>query len=148
MSKETLPGHPHQDVTDQHVHLRNLLEDISRCLGRRDKSRAEVLECLRRLQEELREHFEHEEAGGYFHEVIEIAPRFKPRLDALLAQHPDLKHRLDQLQRTAEREPVDDDWWHAVTEEFALFYDELDQHERGETEMLQDAYTRDVGTDD
>jgi hypothetical protein len=40
------------------------------------------------------------------------------------------------------------DWWQHTTELFRAFRDELTRHEKQEDGLLQEAYTRDIGTHD
>jgi hypothetical protein len=136
------------DLAEAHLRLQNLFEEISRRLSPREWTPAEVLETFNRLRDELLEHFRHEELGGYFGDAVELAPRLKARADVLLQQHPDLANHLDRLRMLAERGRSTEIWWHAVTEEYASFYDAFDRHERSETELLQEVYTQDVRNED
>jgi hypothetical protein len=137
-----------RDASEEHGHLRKLLQQASDYLSRRQASRAQLTETLVELRRELLDHFQHEESGGYFREVVSIAPRLKGRADALLAQHLDLKARLDRLQSLAQQDEQNESWWQEIIAEFGGFFREFDEHERGETALLQEAYTRDIGTDD
>jgi hypothetical protein len=106
------------------------------------------LEALTELRAELVEHFRQEELGGYFHDVIKLAPRFKERADTLLQQHPTLQQRIDSVRLMAEQSSSSPSWWQSLDDELHKFYQVFDQHERDETALLQDAYTCDIGTDD
>jgi iron-sulfur cluster repair protein YtfE (RIC family) len=148
MAREQVAHHDHEDPADDHGRLRELVGHARTCLMRREIDPAQLLRLLARLRSELLEHFHHEETGGYFVHVIEAAPRLKDRVDVLLRQHPELRQRIDRLQDLARRTPPDEAWWEVITLEFSDFYDEFDEHERGETVLLQKAYTDDIGVSD
>jgi iron-sulfur cluster repair protein YtfE (RIC family) len=137
-----------RDASEEHGHLRKLCQQASDYLSRRQATRVKLTETLVQLRHELLDHFQQEELGGYFREVINIAPRLKGRADALRAQHLDLKARLDRLQSLAQQDEQTESWWQEMIAEFGGFLREFDEHERGETALLQEAYTRDIGTDD
>jgi hypothetical protein len=138
------PGHP----TDEHIQLRQMIDDTRECLQQRAFTHKELLETLVRLRTQLVEHFRNEESGGYFPDVIKVAPRLQQRADALLQQHPALQEQIDGVRLIAEQSGPSEKWWRSIADEFSKFCREFDQHERDETALLQDAYNRDIGTDD
>ncbi len=148
MAREQVSRHDHEDPSDDHERLRELVVHTRTCMLRREIDPAQLLQLFVRLQTELLEHFHHEETGGYFVKVIEAAPRLKDRVDVLFRQHPELLQRIDRLQVLARATPPGEKWWEVITLEFSGFYDEFDKHERGETMLLQEAYTDDIGVSD
>ena len=146
---ETHSGHPHQQAIEEHLHLHQLFEDLANSLTASQRTtQVAFVGGLSQLKSELLAHFDHEEMSGYFTDAIEVAPRLKSRADKLLEEHPQLAKTLDRLLGIAESGDPTDSWWKSMTEAFAQFHEEFDEHERGETELIQEAYNRDVGTDD
>ena len=148
MKTDQSKAHRQFDPAEAHLHLRNLIDNTARRLAQRNMSQGDVLEVFHSLRTELLDHFRHEEECGFFDAVVDIAPRLKTRADALLNQHPDLQLRLEKLRAVAQQGQPCDAWWRGIADEYASFYEAFDLHERGETALLQEAYTRDVGDKD
>jgi hypothetical protein len=137
-----------EHATADHVQLSNALQELGARLSRRDLSPGEVVERLENLRRELLDHYRHEEASGFFREVVEVAPRLKSRADALMQEHVQLRQQMDNLIALARTKTADDPWWQSVTEALAAFETVFAEHERREDAVLQEAYIRDIGTDD
>jgi hypothetical protein len=148
MTSKDLPQATARDLSDEHSHLRQLVQEIRRTFARGGESQPEVLATLKHLNDVVLEHFQHEEAGGYFREAIEVAPRLKDQADGLLRQHPDLAKQLERLLSTATTGSPSASWWQAIAGEYDVFARTFDAHEQAENSLIQEAYTRDIGTDD
>jgi hypothetical protein len=94
---------------------------------------------LTNLGDYLRQHFAHEEEGGYLEEAIAHLPRLGPRADELMQQHGPLLCRLAKLEqrlhaaRSAEA-------WQALTKEFSGLAEALAAHEEAENAIMDEAF--------
>jgi len=88
------------------------------------------------LRRELAEHFEIEESGGSFEEVLRRAPQFGDRLAALRDEHASFLDRLDALLGDVDAGWSEVDRWREVAAGFQGFVEDLRAHERIEGQML------------
>jgi uncharacterized protein YyaL (SSP411 family) len=133
----------------QHRELRSLLETIDRALEERTATVEEVAQMLGQLGDRLVKHFALEEEGGYFTEALLHAPQLVARANALLAQHPRIRSRAVEIAlEVRTRQALEGDWWEQTQSRFHALRDELLRHETHENGLLQEAYTRDLGSHD
>src|SRR5688572_13350252 len=92
-------------------------------------SRAAMM--LSQLGEYLRQHFAHEEEGGYLEEAIAHLPRLGPPADKLERQHGALLHRWSRVEECLHAAHTVDSW-ETLKSEFSRFADLLEAHEQGE----------------
>lgn len=120
-----------------------LLAETLRQIERAPDAEA-LLPLLARLSLSLAAHFAAEEAADGLHEAVRsMAPRHVAHVDAVLAEHVDLRSRLaDLLVRGATT-----DWptLHAATIDFV---ERMRAHEGRENELFDDSVMRDVGAGD
>lgn len=135
-------------LCDEHLRLREMLESVRRAISYRPAPRHELGLLFRELAQHIFEHFEHEEAGGYFAAVIETAPQLRDRAGELLGQHPEMTAQLFELQEVVTNRSVNEQWWREVEELFARFLDLFARHEAAENALLQEAYGDDIGAED
>lgn len=147
MSLKTTANHP-ENVADEHSHLREMLAEIQNTLAQRQSSPIVVGALLDELREHCQRHFRHEEEGGYFSDAIAIAPRLSRRADALLRQHPEFTHSLDEMRQHAASGSMSHVWWERLCVQFDEFVCRFTEHERGENTLMFDAYCRDIGAED
>jgi len=148
MDSESAELKAHQELIEQHRALNELLGHVNEALAERSGTIAEVSGLLARLGDMLVKHFESEEQGGYFAEALTHAPRLIARANALMAQHPKMTRYARELAGAADPDREPDLWWQQTRERFEAFRDELKQHESRENELLQEAYHRDLGSND
>ena len=129
---------------EQHRTLKELLGRIERVLAEQSVSIAEAAELLGRLGDQLVKHFALEETDGYFADALAHAPQLVARANDLLAQHPKMTHLAKEL---AGAEPGEA-WWQETRQRFQAFLRELTRHERGEDQLVQEAYVRDLSATD
>jgi len=132
------------ELLAQHRDLKQLLIRIEQVLVEQTTSIDEAAHLLGQLGDKLVKHFALEEAGGYFNEALTQAPQLVARANDLLAQHPKMTHLLKQLSETQ----PDANWWRETHQRFQAFKAELLRHERGEDQLLQEAYVRDIAATD
>jgi hemerythrin-like domain-containing protein len=139
---------PASQLGDEHACLREMLDNIRSTLIARNASRSAVAAMFQQLSLVVLEHFEHEEQGGYFTEVIERAPRLSERADALLSEHPAMATQLVTLRTFAARRDEPVQWFASLSEMFERFVECFRAHETAENQLVQEAYSDDIGAED
>lgn len=135
-------------LIDEHQLLQRRLQEVGAVLAARWASRAAVASMIDDLRASILEHFEHEEAGGYFAEALEAAPRLGGRVRQLLSQHPEFSSQLILLRNQALETCSSPAYWERLQEIFADFLQRFRQHEFGENSLLLEAYDVDIGAED
>jgi hypothetical protein len=103
---------------------------------------------LAALARELDEHFRHEEAGGFFAEVLEAAPELQDRVESLRQQHRQLREMVRGLRGTCRWACVESGARTGWLAAFADFHRLFDQHESAEHSLLHESLLRDMGAAD
>jgi len=103
---------------------------------------------FKELVERVSFHFAHEEEGGYYSEVIEQAPRLATVAEQLQKQHAHLLSIAEQLHREIEQVPEAAVRCHPIRVNFEEFVRQCSEHEAAENQLVQDAYTLDIGSKD
>lgn len=145
--KQRNTEHPAK-VLEEHASLWEILDEARAALAERRARPQSIAEMLDELAQHVLDHFRHEETGGYFAEAIDVAPRLSERADDLLRQHPRLAAQLAQLRQYARRNDPSEAWWLRLSEMFTQFVSRFSEHECAENELLQDAYSTDIGAED
>lgn len=111
----------------------------------------EFVDVLREVRDQLAMHFALEEAYGYFEDPVAVAPRLAQRCEQLRLEHAELYVMIAELADQA------DDCVHerrsllplvAVQSAFVTFDERLQDHERREMEIIQEALIDDIGVGD
>jgi hypothetical protein len=130
-------GHsPARAVAEDHRALRAVVAGIHSALdagrARRATGPDVVAVGLDQLRGRLGAHFDEEERGGLFQQIVELAPEQANACARLRGEHVSLLARLDEL-RTARPEARRSAAWGAGVR---ALLDELDGHEARENEIL------------
>lgn len=143
-------GEPSLHVFRQeHRELRELIATIEQTLAQRTATLEQVGRHLAMLGDRLVRHFAFEEDGGYFSEALLQAPRLVAKANALLEQHPKMVRFTREM--VAEVEGVEhptEAWWQETDRRFREFRDVLLAHEQEENILIQEAFSRDIGSHD
>lgn len=131
---------------DEHQQLRELLYSVQQAVAAR-RPDVGVENLVGELARQVAEHFRHEEADGYFVDVIQVAPRLAHQVESLHQQHAQLTEQLDGLRRLA-KGVEEESQWEELTAALDRFCSAFQSHELGENQLLQQAYTDDIGVDD
>jgi hypothetical protein len=134
-------------ILDEHARLKNVLHNLHQALCAQAMDRAGVAGLVDDLVQQVLEHFQHEEQGGYFAEAIEAAPRLNDRANMLLGEHAEMARQLVTLQRRVTTEAAGPRWWRRLDEGYSAFVKQFLIHEAAENALLQEAYCEDIGTD-
>jgi hypothetical protein len=148
MSEHTTPNRPAvaEDLARAH---RALLDDLRRLEDAARPSAEEGLEGLRaRLaatRAHLAEHFRFEEEDGYLDAVRQSEPRLERAVEHLAEEHRSLMQTLDALLALARGAAPPED---RLREGLRQWVKEVRKHEARENDLVQDAFTQDIGTKD
>jgi hypothetical protein len=109
---------------------------------------AEMAMRLNSLRNELRAHFENEEAGGYLAAALAAAPEFAREAKELQAQHPQLLSALDQFIAQLQNNHPSVRTWDEARQRLEDFLLRLRDHEAAENTIVQAAFDNDLGAGD
>jgi hypothetical protein len=113
--------------------------------------RIEISTHCRTVQEfveQITKHFENEEQGGYFANAVRRAPHLADQAEELLQEHEELSEMIVSVNVLARSGVETNAWWEQMEADIARFRVRLLKHEAAETELLQSAYTDDIGAGD
>jgi hypothetical protein len=126
-----------------------LLEDLRHLEGAAHPAAAEGLDGLRaRLaatRAHLAAHFRFEEQNGYLDAVRKREPRLERAVQQLADEHRQLAESLEGLVREAGAATSLED---PLRQEVRAWIERVRQHEARENDLVQDAFNRDIGTED
>ncbi len=130
---------PLQRIWSQHVVLHRSVRAVDQWidgLGEEDSLDLGV-QLLEQLEHVLPEHFALEEQGGYFADVLSIAPQFSSWAAELQAEHSRLIPRLDAILSELRGKVRDRARLLAEIRDFVRC---IHEHEAGETELVREAF--------
>jgi len=143
-----------REIKDDNRRLGHLLEELrGRCCASEHQAidPASLVSMLGQLRDQLALHFSLEEAYGYFEDPVAVAPRLCRRAKELRDQHQTLFVQICEMVDYAER------WqYHEVRQEaleriacrYLTFEQQLREHESLENDLIQQAYSDDIGVGD
>ncbi len=139
------------EIAGHHRRLRQLLAALQEVIDARAQERegpmlaTAMLALLVDLEHELPIHFEVEEQGGYFADVLRVAPEMSRHLDRLKEDHVDFMERSGQLLEYAREAAEGTRRWGEVEQLFAKLASRLSTHERNENDIIQQLFMLDSG---
>jgi hypothetical protein len=97
----------------------------------------------------LREHFYHEEAGGFMKPVLDQSPTFRAKVQKLEQEHLALRKECEQIEAALlHDDEVSRDQAFEIIGRIESLITRLHAHERAENNLMQDAFFEDIGTKD
>jgi hypothetical protein len=132
MAQPTSHDTPAGKVLAEHKALHALLGEIERASADTRAAADEVKPRLDTLRDQLAAHFEGEESGGLFEQIMEEAPEQAHECQRLCDQHTRLLERIDELREARAEARADPAWGQAVR----AMLEELAGHEAAENELL------------
>jgi len=135
---------PASKTLAEHRALHALLEEIERASTDTAAAADEVRPRLDTLREQLAAHFEGEEEGGLFEQIMEEAPEQAHECEKLCNEHAGLLERVDEL-RTADASTRADPAW---GQDVRALLTALADHEARENEILTRALDGSVEAQD
>jgi hypothetical protein len=106
---------------------------------------AQLMACLGATHKHVTEHFGFEEQDGYMDTVRKREPRFDRIIQQLGEEHRELMQSLDALIREVRKAACFED---AVREKIRMWVERLRRHEARENDLVQDAFSLDIGLED
>lgn len=113
--------------------------------------RVRLLELLDELSEHLGMMFALKECDGYLRDVVESAPSLCRCADELKSDHQALFAELSHLIEQCDQDIEDRRWpqcWRMAEMTFENFRQRLEAHQLGEVDLVQKAFTIDIGAVD
>jgi hemerythrin len=132
-----------EKMSRQHNQLEHTWSGLRESLNRARIDHPAVERQLQELKRQLEEHFQFEEADGYFDEVVAKAPHLQRQADELRGQHAELLCAVASLQADAKRLAAEPVQLAAVRGLFEEISKTFQDHEAAEGRLLEDAYCRD-----
>ena len=143
---------PHDAISDgmqdEHQQLREILQMIEVALNQRQARPSIVTTFIEDFRRHILCHFEHEEADGFFHDVVATAPRLNGMVEELRDQHDQFRVLLDAMVKLARQGDGAPAWWDQLDSCFQEFTKAFLAHEHAENDLFQEAYGRDIGAED
>ena len=142
-------------IRAEHERVTKVAQEIRAIIGaatpdeRTPQWRLALLQLLRDLANELVEHFQLEEEGGFMSEVLSRLPQKARIVQGLEREHAEITRRLDKVVIDVEavRQGNDSDVLDIRRQTTAVL-SLLDDHEAAESALIQEAYLQDEGGPD
>ena len=142
-------------IRAEHERVTKVAQEIRAIIGaatpdeRTPQWRLALLQLLRDLANELVEHFQLEEEGGFMSEVLSRLPQKARIVQGLEREHAEITRRLDKvvIDVEAARQGNDSDVLDIRRQTTAVL-SLLDDHEAAESALIQEAYLQDEGGSD
>ena len=128
-------------------HVRCTCQSVPELLA----NRKEIAPQLALLRDELAMHFALEEAYGYFEDPVSVAPHLDRLAEQLRNEHVQLYTQVIQLVENVEAEQFRGNIAQAapqIVQRFADFDQQLRRHEAREDDLIQTAFSDDIGVGD
>jgi len=148
MTPTSLPHNDSARMGDEHAQLRDMLRLLEASFAERQASGEQLAELLDRARDRLESHFAHEETGGYFEGIREAAPHLSNRLTALEHEHAQFLSLIDRMRARALSHEAADVWRKDCDRLFREFRESFLAHEAEEHDLMQEAYSQDIGDKD
>jgi len=140
-----------KDVNQDLWQIVSELREVTLNAYRVRSRRYQFVGMLEDLRDHLALHFALEEAYGYFDEPLRVDPRLCSRAKALRSQHRDLYllacDLIDHAMRLHDGHNISS-LARELVAEFNEFDTQLQEHERGENDLIQQEWDDDIGVGD
>ena len=135
-------------ILAEHLELAETFAALHSAIEGDDRTKNGMEDLVARLSDQVDLHFEIEERDGYLREALEQSPRHTTRAELLLKQHDDLREEIEKLRILIHSGMESPAWWTQVESEIRDFSTRFFDHEHAEDQLLQSAYTDDLGAGD
>ena len=130
-----------QRLLEMEERLRTAEEELRRRPG--PETRLAFHAALSAFSEHLLEHFEEEEEGGFFQQVLETQPSSHPTVSVLRQEHDAMRAQVSLL-----RARISSHAGSSALPSVTDLLDALEHHERAERKLLQETFVTDTGAGD
>lgn len=142
-----------EETLDEHRGCMKLVSDVEACLDRRPDEPAQWLAKLRETLESLKfglqQHFQGEESGPLFADLVETHPRLSGQLDKLVGEHSqmlvEIEGAIGRADALTSPEPFELREFNARIQMLIAM---IRRHEAEENELVLRAYWRESGVGD
>ena len=143
---------PLETIRSQHLALHQKIRALEDVFAEPDGATAETarktMTLLEGFDSALGEHFAIEEEGGYFADILKVAPRLSRRAAHLEQNHKEFSKRLEALLALVQYAIDVPHEWERVTTSVEGFLRALRAHEDNENELVREAFMVDLGRGD
>lgn len=137
------------EIHDEHERLEILIAELKWALLKPSVAHLAIIrEFMDELAVLLADHFAHEEAGGYFEELVDRNPAAAAHVERLREQHRQMLASVQNINRQlrhADNTPL---WFAVIRTAFSDFVRRCEAHQHEENSMMQEGYLRDDGEGD
>lgn len=140
-----------QQTAVEHTLLQYLMEGLRTTIAWQQQGDgvARKLSTLRFIGQSFQRHLERllalEECDGYMDLVLQRSPQLRKTVDALREEHEFLRRSVRRIVLRLEQMSGDPLPFRAVCAKLIVLLDKLDEHDRKETSLIQEAFEREVG---
>lgn len=128
----------------EHQSIRSMLQELEGLIAApHEADRDHFVAVVDRLVADLLQHFDHEERGGLFPDLAARRPSFARKVAELMRQHDDLRAQFKEVLAASKTASVAD-----VAPALGAAIASLRDHERNETDFVQEAMLTDLGGGD
>lgn len=135
-------------ILAEHLDLADTFASLHSAIDRDDRTKNGMEDLVTQLSDQVDLHFEIEERDGYLREALEQSPRHTTQAELLLKQHDDLREEIEKLRILIHSGVESSAWWTQVKADIRDFSTKFFDHEHAEDQLLQAAYTDDLGAGD
>lgn len=136
-------------IHDEHERLEALLAELQWVLVKPSDTHLSIVkELMDELAVLLREHFAHEEEGGYFSELVDSRPAFAARVERLRQEHREMLAAVENINRQLRHADSTPLWFAMIETDFTSFLHRCELHQHEENGMVQEGYLIDEGGGD
>lgn len=148
----TVPNSPKHDLSEgiarEHQELRELLRRVDEAVSAGESAGPKLQTVLGELSDELRVHFTQEETDGYFTDIVGRAPHLTDKVKELGRQHLDFLVTVRELIDLAGDSASTTEGRDRFEKSYRQFIEQFLAHEAAENDLVQEAYTTDIGSKD
>ncbi len=137
-----------ESLNEEHGFLRAWMVSLRQEFLAPETTAGQALAWVTRLRAALVDHFNQEESGGYFAELIAVAPRLSTRAETLEREHVLLLASLDEIQADLRQASPLAPPLASVVERFTTLAGAFLAHEAAENDLVQSAFEDELGTAD
>jgi len=139
---------PNSTIARQHIQIEALIDALTSRFDAGKMATRNLVSLLNSLAAHLETHFELEEENEYFGYILIRAPHLSERVESLLRQHESMQADVDELVNRARQAFTGNGDVTELAAQFREFRKRLLRHEKAEIDLLQEAYTCDLGCGD
>jgi len=139
---------PNSTIARQHIQIEALVDALTSRFDAGKAATRNLVSLLNSLAAHLETHFELEEENDYFGYILTREPRLAERVDNLRKEHEVLRAGVDELVDLARYAFAKNSETTELVARFEKFREQLLKHEKAEVDLIQEAYTCDIGSGD